>query len=170
MKSCEEFEVLLNAWMDDEISDFDRNRLRQHLEGCTACMATFTQMERVKNDCLALAACAERIASESKRPKKMPAIMGQWRAAAAILVVATLAWSLRPQRDAVHHAADTQPIVQAEPPRRVIQLADASDVVLNHPSHEMAVEFESKHADVKIVWLYAPVPEAVNSPTSAPQS
>jgi hypothetical protein len=170
MKTCEEFEGLLDQWADDEISASDRARLEAHVAGCAECRKMMSHLEEITGDCVRLAACAEQIAAGVQARRTSIWYRGEWKAAAAILIVVTLTWSLRPGREHARPAQERTTIVQANVPRDVIRVADAGDIVLNHPSHELAVEFESKQPDVRIVWLYTPVPETVNAPTSAPKS
>ncbi|MFN8060620.1 MAG: zf-HC2 domain-containing protein [Vicinamibacterales bacterium] len=39
MSNCQEFESLITALVDDELSDADRQRVQQHLERCSPCRA-----------------------------------------------------------------------------------------------------------------------------------
>jgi anti-sigma factor RsiW len=47
---CEEIEILLSAYVDDEVSDKEREIVEQHLQQCSACqltVAAFSEVHRV---------------------------------------------------------------------------------------------------------------------------
>lgn len=169
MSSCDEIQGLIAA-LDDEIHEADLEGLLVHVGECGSCRAQYERACRLGDDMRSLAQCADRIAAG-------PQVYRAWRLvsasriAAAIFVAVTLVLAARFFRqppDMPQQALVQAPIHEDRP---VMQVADASEILLAHPSHEMAVQFESKRSDVRIVWLYSPIPEKANAaPTTAPQS
>jgi hypothetical protein len=171
MKRCAEYEAMTEAWLDGELGGEGMDALRAHAAGCGACGASLKRAIQLKGDMRSLARCAEQIATVPIEHQRRLHHLSGWKIAAAILIAVTIAWAYRPVGRGDRPETERGPVVQAEKSCEVIQVADAGDIVLDHPSHEMAVQFESKRSDVKIVWLYSPIQEKASSPpTSAPRS
>ena len=49
MRSCEEFEYLINLYLDDMLPSEDRQILMEHLENCPACRACFEELSALKS-------------------------------------------------------------------------------------------------------------------------
>ena len=170
MRTCSEYEEMIEAWLDGALGGDQLDELRAHAARCEACGASFAGAARLKGDLGSLAECAERIAAGTPAKMKIQ-LTAVWRVAAAVLIAVGLIWGAKTWRGNVREG----PVQVAEKPsaqdREVIRVADADGIVVSHASHEFAVQFETRRPDVKIVWLYTPVENpAEAAPTTLPSS
>lgn len=103
MRTCEEYENMISAFIDGALEERDRAVLMEHMADCPVCQAYFDEQIAI-HDALMDAAAAERIQApagfaesvmaritftpQEKKPKKLPMRWRQWAALAACCAVA----------------------------------------------------------------------------------
>lgn len=181
MSACDETRALLDLWLDGEQSGATQAELDEHLAACPECAGMFERFGRLVGNLNELSRAADRSAGAPGARRAIPSLRRQrsWRMAAAIVLVAGIAWlSVRWLRSDPSRSQQPVVVQRSEPamPKRVGPSVQSDgeqepvQVAMADGGRYLLTPVASRHKNIHIVWAYETTRLPESAAASAPDA